>query len=174
MPCHIVALLGCCALRASAATKPTEYRLLSVAWTSGWNTKNLCVLSCTQLLHVSASLSAHLQPPDIKISSKRKEMKYLTTSVHAECCDISSAELYRCQLPEDGQIIAPKHVSAMQKTVRIMPYRYNSTCTLTVTYCGAVGLKKKSALGRWPDNSVETCSSYVQYSSRLTWVCTSS
>jgi hypothetical protein len=69
-------------------------------------------------------------------------MKNVTASVHAECCYISSAELYRCQLPEDGQIIAPKHVTAMQKTVRIVPYRYNSTCALTVTYYVAVGLKK--------------------------------
>ena len=66
-------------------------------------------------------------------------MKYVTTIVHAECCYIRE-ELYRCQLPEDGQIVAPKYVTAIQKTVHIVPYRYNSICTLTVTCCVAVCL----------------------------------
>lgn len=126
--------------RTASSTVPS-LRSVNERVEHAWNTNNLCVLSSTQLLHVSA-LSAHLQPSDSNISSKRTETKYVTISVHAECCEISSAELYRCHLTVDGQIIRPKHVTGMQKTVRIVPYRYNSICTPTVTSCVAVCLKK--------------------------------
>jgi len=101
--------------RTASCTVPTSLRSVNERVEHLWNTKNPCVLSCTQPLHVSALFSAHLQPSDSKISSKRTETKYVTTSVHAECCDISSAELYSCHLPVDGQIIAPKHITGVQK-----------------------------------------------------------
>jgi len=93
---------------------PTSLRSVNERTEHSSNTRNLSVLSCTQLLHVSALLSTHLQQSDSKISSKRTETKYVTTSVHAERCDIST-ELYRCQLPADGQIIRPKHVNRCTK-----------------------------------------------------------